>query len=215
MVLQYLDRRFQSHHTLIAIDDCIVSSQPPKDLLIEVRVLKDCGGKVMTDSGPISLDKGSIHFLKRYVSSITARQHGYPLFCMHSHYNSVGTSQIGRGTVCSRRISGACSPGRPMLRGTASFDFVTRSNKNQKQKTCNLWDLALLVFIIYFTNYTEIQPQTTTTNMQCLRKLHLICAHKLNIFEIKSKHITAIPLFISGICGAGSKKRRRWCPEQQ
>eukprot|EP00981_Chlorochromonas_danica_P002343 scaffold453_cov187-Ochromonas_danica.AAC.13 len=30
--------------------------EPPKDLLIEVRVLQDCG-KVMTDSGPVSLDK--------------------------------------------------------------------------------------------------------------------------------------------------------------
>jgi hypothetical protein len=40
-------------------------SQPPKDLLIEVRVVKECGGKIMTDNGPISLDKGSIHFLKR------------------------------------------------------------------------------------------------------------------------------------------------------
>ncbi len=41
--------------------------QPPKDLLIEVRVLKDVGGKIMTDSGPVSLDKGSIHFLRRFV----------------------------------------------------------------------------------------------------------------------------------------------------
>jgi hypothetical protein len=40
--------------------------QPPKDLMIEVRAVKDAG-KIMTDSGPVSLDKGSIHFLKRYV----------------------------------------------------------------------------------------------------------------------------------------------------
>lgn len=38
--------------------------EPPKDLLIEVRVLQDCG-KVMTDSGPVSLDKGTIHYLRR------------------------------------------------------------------------------------------------------------------------------------------------------
>lgn len=44
---------------------CTYYLQPPKDLLIEVRVIKDCGGKIMTDSGPVSLDKGSIHFLKR------------------------------------------------------------------------------------------------------------------------------------------------------
>jgi hypothetical protein len=41
--------------------------QPPKDLMIEVRAVKDAG-KIMTDSGPVSLDKGSIHFLKRYVA---------------------------------------------------------------------------------------------------------------------------------------------------
>lgn len=39
--------------------------QPPKDLLIEVRVSHDCG-QVWTDSGPISLTKGSILFLRRY-----------------------------------------------------------------------------------------------------------------------------------------------------
>lgn len=38
--------------------------QPPKDLLIEVRVLEDCG-KVLTDSGPVSLDRGSMLFLRR------------------------------------------------------------------------------------------------------------------------------------------------------
>lgn len=38
--------------------------QPPKDLLIEVRVLEDCG-KVMTDSGPVNLEKGTILFLRR------------------------------------------------------------------------------------------------------------------------------------------------------
>jgi hypothetical protein len=35
--------------------------------MIEVRAVKDAG-KIMTDSGPVSLDKGSIHFLKRYVA---------------------------------------------------------------------------------------------------------------------------------------------------
>lgn len=36
-------------------------------------MLKDCGGKIMTDSGPVSLDKGSIHFLKRYALCLLPR----------------------------------------------------------------------------------------------------------------------------------------------
>jgi len=44
--------------------DLTVDLEPPKDLYIEVRVLLSCG-KIMTESGPVSLDKGSIHFLKR------------------------------------------------------------------------------------------------------------------------------------------------------
>lgn len=38
--------------------------EPPKSLLIEVRALEDCG-TVMTDSGPVNLSKGSMHFLRR------------------------------------------------------------------------------------------------------------------------------------------------------
>jgi hypothetical protein len=45
----------------------LLCQQPPKDLMIEVRAVKDAG-KIMTDSGPVSLDKGSLHFLKRYVA---------------------------------------------------------------------------------------------------------------------------------------------------
>jgi hypothetical protein len=41
------------------------SPQPPKDLLIEVRVVEDCG-TVMTESGSVSLNRGSILFLRRY-----------------------------------------------------------------------------------------------------------------------------------------------------
>lgn len=44
--------------------DLTADLEPPTELLIEVRVLQDCG-KVMTESGPVSLDKGSIHFLRR------------------------------------------------------------------------------------------------------------------------------------------------------
>lgn len=38
--------------------------EPPKELLIEIRVKKSCG-EIMTENGPIKLDKGSTHFLKR------------------------------------------------------------------------------------------------------------------------------------------------------
>lgn len=44
--------------------DITTDMEPPKDLLIEVRVLHDCG-QVWTDSGPIPLTKGSILFLRR------------------------------------------------------------------------------------------------------------------------------------------------------
>ncbi|KAJ3057515.1 DNA replication protein psf1 [Rhizophlyctis rosea] len=37
---------------------------PPKDLFVEVRVLKDCG-EVMTESGPVRLMKDTQHYLKR------------------------------------------------------------------------------------------------------------------------------------------------------
>jgi GINS complex subunit 1 len=37
---------------------------PPKDLLIQVRVLKDCG-EIMTETGAITLEKGTTHSLRR------------------------------------------------------------------------------------------------------------------------------------------------------
>jgi hypothetical protein len=39
--------------------------QPPRDLLVEIRALQDCG-EIMTENGPVNLDSGSTHFLKRY-----------------------------------------------------------------------------------------------------------------------------------------------------
>ena len=39
-------------------------TQPPRDLFIQVRVLKDCGA-VMTESGLIALSENSCHFLRR------------------------------------------------------------------------------------------------------------------------------------------------------
>lgn len=38
--------------------------EPPRDLQIEVRVIQDCG-EIMTENGPVKLDAGSTHFLKR------------------------------------------------------------------------------------------------------------------------------------------------------
>lgn len=44
--------------------DLTYDLEPPKDLLIEISVLQDCG-TIMTDRGPISLNKGSRNFLRR------------------------------------------------------------------------------------------------------------------------------------------------------
>ena len=37
---------------------------PPKESLVEVRCLQDCG-QIVTATGVLSLDKGSQHFVKR------------------------------------------------------------------------------------------------------------------------------------------------------
>lgn len=39
-------------------------SKPPKDLFVEVRVLRDCG-EVMTENGAVNLEANSTHFLRR------------------------------------------------------------------------------------------------------------------------------------------------------
>ncbi|KAJ8904446.1 hypothetical protein NDN08_000964 [Rhodosorus marinus] len=44
--------------------DLTAELQPPKDLYIEVRVLKDCGS-ILTDSGTVNLKSGTAHFLPR------------------------------------------------------------------------------------------------------------------------------------------------------
>ena len=38
--------------------------EPPRDLFVEIRVLKGCG-EIMTERGPVTLDVGSTHYLKR------------------------------------------------------------------------------------------------------------------------------------------------------
>lgn len=48
-----------------AVDlDLTADLVPPRDLFIEVRVNRDCGS-VVTDSGPVTLKRGTAHFLKR------------------------------------------------------------------------------------------------------------------------------------------------------
>lgn len=44
--------------------DLTSNLEPPKDLLIEIRVLQSCG-EIMTESGPVELTKGSTNFLRR------------------------------------------------------------------------------------------------------------------------------------------------------
>ena len=44
--------------------DLTADVKPPRDLYIEVRVLRDCGS-VLTDSGSVALRPGTAHFLKR------------------------------------------------------------------------------------------------------------------------------------------------------
>lgn len=44
--------------------DLTADRKPPRDLYIEVRVLRDCGS-VVTDAGSVALKPGTAHFLKR------------------------------------------------------------------------------------------------------------------------------------------------------
>jgi GINS complex subunit 1 len=37
---------------------------PPKELMVEIRVLQDCG-EIFTDSGPVNLERNTTHYLKR------------------------------------------------------------------------------------------------------------------------------------------------------
>ncbi|RHY14553.1 hypothetical protein DYB37_000322 [Aphanomyces astaci] len=44
--------------------DLSADLQPPKDLYIQVRVVKDCG-EIYTENGPVQLHANSTHFLRR------------------------------------------------------------------------------------------------------------------------------------------------------
>ncbi|CAI5724677.1 unnamed protein product [Peronospora effusa] len=53
--------------------DLSADLKPPKDLYVEVRVLRDCG-EVMTESGVVNLTAHSQHFLRRVVVEQLIRQ---------------------------------------------------------------------------------------------------------------------------------------------
>jgi len=44
--------------------DLMGDLQPPKDLFVEIRVLKDCG-EIVTDSGTMILNEGTTHHVRR------------------------------------------------------------------------------------------------------------------------------------------------------
>lgn len=44
--------------------DVTVDMAPPKELLVEVRVVVDCG-EIMTETGSVNLEKGTTHLLRR------------------------------------------------------------------------------------------------------------------------------------------------------
>jgi GINS complex subunit 1 len=44
--------------------DLTTDMSPPGDLMIEVRVLKSCG-EIFTESGPINLERNTMHYLRR------------------------------------------------------------------------------------------------------------------------------------------------------
>ena len=48
--------------------------EPPKNLYVEVRVIKDCGMTTLPESGDVYLEKNTIHFLRRSDVETLARQ---------------------------------------------------------------------------------------------------------------------------------------------
>ena len=47
--------------------------KPPKDLFIEVRVLKELG-TIMTEAGAVALEKNTVHYLPRADVELLIRQ---------------------------------------------------------------------------------------------------------------------------------------------
>jgi hypothetical protein len=55
---------------LICVFRLTICKQPPKELLIQVRVVQSCG-EIMTDNGPVDLTEvGSTYFLRRFGLSL-------------------------------------------------------------------------------------------------------------------------------------------------
>jgi GINS complex subunit 1 len=60
---QYNDT-LANYNNEIGFDFMSEALEPPRDLYVEVRVLKECG-EIVTERGPVTLDQGSTHYLKR------------------------------------------------------------------------------------------------------------------------------------------------------
>mmetsp|Transcript_89893 Transcript_89893/g.179557 ORF Transcript_89893/g.179557 Transcript_89893/m.179557 type:complete len:203 (+) Transcript_89893:35-643(+) len=57
------DKLITEYNTETGVD-IMADLTPPKDLLIQVRVLRDCG-EIITEGGAVSLEKGTTHSLRR------------------------------------------------------------------------------------------------------------------------------------------------------
>jgi GINS complex subunit 1 len=71
---QEYDQILTKHFGTIELD-LTENIMPPKDLFVQVLVLRDCG-EVMTESGSVLLEKGTTHSLKRREIEHLVRQ-GY------------------------------------------------------------------------------------------------------------------------------------------
>ena len=60
---QYSDA-LATYNNAVGFDFMSEALEPPRDLYVEVRVLKECG-EIVTERGPVTLDLGSTHYLKR------------------------------------------------------------------------------------------------------------------------------------------------------
>jgi GINS complex subunit 1 len=59
----FYNKLITSYNEAVGVD-LASDLEPPRDLFVEIRVLTDCG-EIMTESGPVSLDQGSTHYLRR------------------------------------------------------------------------------------------------------------------------------------------------------
>ncbi|KYQ93315.1 GINS complex subunit 1 [Tieghemostelium lacteum] len=59
------DKLLNEYHTNVGLDLTIDTEQPPKELFIEVRVLKELGQVVLNSGGTVNLHLNTTHFLRR------------------------------------------------------------------------------------------------------------------------------------------------------